>query len=432
MAILLTTCMCLSLVACGGSDSDQSSSGDDSSGSSDMTQLKVVTTFAGNDGNAQNYKDGVAAWEKQTGNEVKDNSGTSDETFKARVITDFEVGAEPDVLFYFNGNDSDALVKGEKVVSVDEIRAEYPDYATNMKDDMLGASPVDGKNYSIPVNGYWEAMYVNKKVLEDAGVAIPGPDYTWDEFLADCKTIQEAGYTPIAAALAEVPHYWFEYTIYNYQTPATHCTLPEAIDDQYGQAWVDGINDIKALYEDGYFPKNTNSVTDAETFQMFVDGKAAFLLDGSWKAGGIAEATDDIDNFTVTYCPGKNDRKATDLIGGLSSGYYISRKAWDDPDKREAAVSFIEYMTSDEMVSKFAATSATALKNGVEIDESKLDTLQKDCIKLTAGATGISPAVQDLVPQEYRVPIFDGMPKLVTGDEKIETAVETVINSLNQ
>ena len=49
----------------------------------------------------------------------------------------------------------------------------------------------DGKNYAIPSSGFWENMFVNTKVLSDCGVAVPGPDYTWDQFLADCQTEEE-------------------------------------------------------------------------------------------------------------------------------------------------------------------------------------------------------------------------------------------------
>ena len=139
----------------------------------DGVTINVTTTYAGEDSNAQNFKDAVAEWEEQTGNKVEDSSATSDETFKSRIITDFEAGSEPDVLFFFNGVDSNQFVEQGKVVSVDEIREEYPDYASNMKDDLLGASPVDGVNYSVPVNGYWEGMFVNKEVLEAAGVEVP-------------------------------------------------------------------------------------------------------------------------------------------------------------------------------------------------------------------------------------------------------------------
>jgi len=424
IALALAGAMVLSLAAC-----STSGSGDTKTKN---TTINVVTTYAGNDGNAQNYQDAVAAWEKESGNKVNDASATSDETFKARVLSDFEVGSEPDVLFFFNGVDANPIVEAGKVVSIDTIRKEYPDYASNMKDGMMGASPVDGVNYSVPVNGYWEGMFVNKKVCEAAGVEIPGADTTWEQFLDTCQKIKDAGFAPIAASLATVPHYWFEFTIYNHLSTTTHNVLPTSIDSVQGKGWVAGLGDIKTLYEKGFFPDNTLTGTDDETVQMFIDGKAAFLIDGSWKVGGIESATDDIDNFTVTYVPGMGDRKSTDIIGGLSSGYYITKKAWDDPDKRAAAVSFVSYMTSDEMVSKFAQVSATALKKGVSVDESTLSSLAKDGLKMIAGATGMTGAVQDQVPTEARVPVFDGMPKLVTGEVDITEAVQQVLDLLKK
>lgn len=437
LALLLAGIMVLSMVACGGTDTPVV---EDTPDTADVVEdvvepagpvtLNVTTTYAGNDGNATNFQDAVAAWCDETGNTVNDSSATSDETFKARVLADFETGSEPDVLFFFNGVDSNAFVEAGKVVSIDEIRAEYPDYATNMKDGMLGASPVDGVNYSVPVNGYWEGMFVNKEVCAAAGVDIPDKDTTWEEFLTICQTIKDAGYAPIACSLATVPHYWFEFSIYNHLSAATHNILPTSTTDLQGSAWVAGLTDIKDLYEKGFFPENTLTGTDDETVQMFIDGKAAFLIDGSWKVGGIESMTENIDNFTVTYVPGQGDRLTTDIIGGLSSGYYITKKAWDDPEKRAAAVDFVSYMTSDEMVSKFAAVSATALVNGTTVDESTLSSLAVAGLELVKGATGMAGAVEDQVPAECRVPVFDGMPNLVTGTSDITEAVQGVLDLL--
>ena len=35
--------------------------------------------------------------------------------------------------------------------------------------------------------------------------------------------------------------------------------------------------------------------------------------------GGIRDNAENIDNFTVTFVPGQNERKTTDIISGLSS-----------------------------------------------------------------------------------------------------------------
>lgn len=430
LTLALAGVMAVSLVGCGSSGtSTGDKKGEDAKKS---VKLNVTTTYAGKDTNAQNYQDAVAEWESKTGNKVVDSSATSDETFKARIATDFEAGSEPDVLFYFNGVDSNSFVEQGKVVSIDEIRAEYPDYASNMKDEMLGASPVDGKNYSVPVNGYWEGLFVNKEVCEAANVEIPTKDTTWDDFMTMCQKIKDAGYTPIAVSLQEVPHYWFEFTIYNQLDVATHNTVPGAADDTYGKAWAAGLNDIKELYEKGFLPENTLTATDPETFQMFTSDKAAFLIDGSWKVGGIEEAVDDIDNFTVTHVPGKGNRKTTDTIGGLSMGYYITKKAWNDESKRAAAVDFVMHMTSDTMVSKFSGTAATALKNGTTLDESTLSALGKAAVTFCSELTGIAPAVQDNLSNDVRTPIFGEMASIVKGDKKAEKAVQQVLDLIEE
>ena len=396
------------------------------------TELNITTTFAGEESNVQLYQDKVQAWMDKTGCVVNDSSATADETMKARVIADFETGAEPDVLFYFNGNDSDPFVEAGKVVSIEEIRSVYPDYADNMKESMLEAtaSPADGVPYSVPFYGYWEGMFVNKEVCEAAGVEIPGADTSWEEFLEICQTIKDAGYTPIAVSLAKEPHYWFEFAIYNHTSPSTHTAVPASLDDATGQAWIAGLTDIRDLYEKGFLSENTNTAEASEVFQNFIDGKSAFYVDGSWKCGGIADATDQIENFTVTYVPGANDRKSTDIIGGLSSGWYISRKAWEDEAKRAAAVSFITDITTDESVSEFAGVAATALINGATVDESALNQVQIESLEMTGNATAVAGAAQDLLTQDQRAPIFDHMAEIVTGQIAIEDAVQQVIDNM--
>lgn len=431
IAMLITGTMISSMAVCGVQAEE-----------AEPVELNVTTTFAGEDGNAQNFKNAVDAWCAETGNTVADTSATSDETFKTRVITDFETGSEPDVLFFFNGADANSFIEAGKVISIEDIRAEYPDFAGNMNDELIADSLVDGKKYAVPVNGYWEAMFVNTEVLDTAGVEMPGADYTMEMFKADCEKIKEAGYTPIAAALGNIPHYWWEFAIFNHNTPENHLNVPASIDE--AQAWIDGMNDIKELYELGYFPQNTLSATDDETFAMFTESKAAFLIDGSWKVGGIVSAcqsdpedastldADKLAKFDVTYVPGNGDRKATDLIGGLSMGYYITTKAWEDPAKREAAVSFVSYMTSDEIVPVFAQHTASALKNAPAVDESQFNALQVKAMEMMSGVTSLTGAVQDLFMGDCRVSTFDGMPEIVTGKVDAKDAVEEGLTLYNE
>lgn len=148
--------------------------------------------------------------------------------------------------------------------------------------------------------------------------------------------------------------------------------------------------------------------------------------------GGIKEGTEDIDNFTGTYVPGNGDRKSTDIVAGLSSGWYISRKCWDDQEKRDAAVYLIQTFISDENVSRFAGTATTALKNGVSIDESSLTSLEKDALAMLKNTTAVTGAAQDLLTHDERSPIFDNMPQIVEGQKDIAEAVEEVLDIIEE
>ena len=424
-AMLLALVMVLSLVACG----DKGGSNDGQATDGDSVTLNVVTSYGGDDGNRKNFENAVAAYEAATGNKVNDGSATSNEEWKAKVLTDFETGSEPDVLFFFTNADAEPIITADKVVSIDEIRAEYPEYAANMKDSMMAVA-ADGKHYSVPSSGFWENMFVNKTVLEACNVAMPGPDYTWEQFLTDCQTILDNGYTPIACSLFEVPHYWFEFAVMNNGTLASQLDVPtvgaDGKLDAVGEKWVAALNDLKDLYERGYFPKNTLTASDAETVAMFGEGEAAFLIDGSWKVGYFSENhADELDNYSVSFVPAKGERKATEAIGGISMGYFITRKAWDDPAKREAAVKFVETLTSDETLSTFVTTEVTALVNGAK--PAGLNALQQTAADVNAQITGVIGAVQDTITGEAKADLFGNIQKVVSGQMTAEEAVTSAM-----
>ncbi|MDR1116622.1 MAG: ABC transporter substrate-binding protein [Oscillospiraceae bacterium] len=392
-------------------------------------ELTVITPFSESDGNRRNFTTAVKAYEEASGNTINDiETDAVDEAWKSMVLETFRNGNEPDVINYFIGADADELIKNNKLVPISEIRKEFPDYASNMKESLMPVSTYDGRQYAVAVYGYWEGLYMNKKVLEDCGIALPGADYTWDQFLSDCRTIRDKGYTPIACSLMQIPHYWFEYCVFNNGTVASHSKLPADVNDEIGRNWVAGLNDIKALYDEGFFPENTNEVGDDTTSLMILEDKAAFFLEGSWKVGWFEDQAKeknlDADNFAVTYFPSKGARKPTDAIGGFSMGYCITRKAWEDPAKRKTCVEFITAVTTDEVTSTFGELTVTALKNGVIPSGKELDDLAVSTVAMTKGCTAMVPATQDSMIPAAREALFKNISSIVKGEITVEKAIE--------
>lgn len=84
LAIILALCLGASmLAACGGSGSSAPASASvaGSTGSSapeaKPVEIRVVTSYGGDDGNRANYEEAVAGYEAATGNTVVDESATS-------------------------------------------------------------------------------------------------------------------------------------------------------------------------------------------------------------------------------------------------------------------------------------------------------------------------------------------------------------------
>ena len=393
--------------------------------------LDVVTSYGKDDGNRKNFENAVRSFEDSTGYRVWDRSSVSNEEWKTKVLTDFMTGSEPDVLFYFSNADAAPFINAGRVVSIEEIREQYPDYATNMRQSLI-AQAQDGKHYAVPSTGYWEGMYVNKAVLEQCGISVPEPDYTWDAFLADCEAIKNQGYTPIACSLFEIPHYWFEFMVLNNGSVYNHLEVPEVDrdgnlkDSEAADKWIAALEDMKQLYDAGFFPANTLTATDGETTAMFAEGQAAFLLDGSWKLGYFMEYyPEKLDDYVVSFVPGKGNRKATETVGGISMGYFITRKAWENPAKREAAVQFVFHMTSEEVLSTFVTAEMTALNT--DIEPTGLNVIQKSALDAFNQVTEITAAVQDSISGDAKRALFSTLSKVVTGAITPARAVETAM-----
>ena len=197
-------------------------------------------------------------------------------------------------------------------------------------------------------------------------------------------------------------------------------------DDAASRKWIAALEDIRLLYEAGYFPRNTLTATDAETVALFGRGEAAFLIDGSWKVGYFTKNFPEaLDSIQVRFAPGKGERLATDAIGGISMGYFITRKAWEAPPPRAAAVEFVFHMTSEEVLGSFVTTEVTALVNGAA--PKGLNTLQNSAADAIVELTGVVGAVQDAISGEAKSDLFANIQKVVTGQMTPAEAVESAI-----
>jgi len=310
--------------------------------------LRTVSAFGGTDASALAYVELLREYEAQTGNVVEDSSATSDESWKAGVLSDFAAGNEPDILFFFACSADSAPIL-RKMVPISQINAAYPNLALPESDILREA---DGAVYAIPLRPYFEGLFVNTDLFEQYGAPLPD---TWAHLEEAIAIFHEAGVVPIAVSLSDIPHYLAECAVLAASTARDFTARPTSI-DEVPESWLQGMELIRRLYTLGAFPENALNTSESATSELFRQKKAAMQIDGSWLINSLPEENM---NTTVVMPMPSLSGEGSAIIGGVSMGFYLTRRAWDDPGRRDAAVGLLAWLTAPENLARLSLEQTT-------------------------------------------------------------------------
>lgn len=392
--------------------------GNEVSGDKKDITLTTVSMMGGTDANADNYQNVIKEFEAANPHvKIEDNSQSSDQDWKTTVAADFAVGNEPDVIQFFTDANASEVLKADKFVTIEEVQQEYPDYAKDTLPAALqAATNPDGVQRAVPTTGFWEGLFCNKDLFDEYKVDIPTD---WETLVKAIEVFKENDIIPIAVSLNDVPHYWIEFLLLYGAGPESYESVPDGVPKE----WADALGLMKELRDLGAFPVDTDTVDNDYIGELFRNKQAAMQLDGSWFAGGVT----DQENTVVAQFPLIKDSKAEAgaMVGGISSGFYITKKAWEDPDKREAAVEFVMANTNKEAVTIYwggngqAACAVDPIEGMTPLGISGLD--------YSSAATSISAPTDARITQEAYNTLVSGIVDVSTGARTAEELLEEVL-----
>ena len=311
-----------------------------SAGAEEIT-LHTISCFAGGNSAGDAYVSILRDFENATGYTVIDDSSTSNEAWKAGVLKHFAAGDEPDVLFFFAaGADSKLLLN--RLVPLAEINASYPDLSFP-QDDVL--KEADGQVYAIPLYSFWEGLFVNTDLFDRFSLDLPTD---WEKLVRAIQVFRDNGIVPISVSLSDIPHYLAEFAMLACVPPGELTLRPKTF-EEVPASWFEAMNLIRELYQLGAFPEDAAFTTEDITTGMFVDGKAAMQFDGSWQVASFSGQR--MDSVAVLPMPLRGGGQAECYPGGVSMGFFLTRKAWNS-QRRDAAVALLASLTSKESLEK--------------------------------------------------------------------------------
>lgn len=206
----------------------------------------------------------------------------------------------------------------------------------------------DGKIMAVPTCFTAACVFYNTEIFETAGATVPT---TWDEFLATCQKIKDAGYTPISCS-AGTP--WCLSMIAGYLCDRVGgAEILASVNNGTGH-WTDkGFIDATAKLKDlsQYFQSTCAGDSNDQATAAFYNGEAAMLVQGSWVIGQINGANADMEakcgvfqfpSITGGADPNRMIVKTDNLVMSSTTKY------------PEACIALMKYFT-DETAQKYIA-----------------------------------------------------------------------------
>lgn len=358
MAVVLPLVLLLAISGCDNQNGSVQVSS--SPVASPSVNLKFINSWGGSDPKAETLQSIFNAFTKEYPHITITNESIYGDDFLIKLKTDFASGNDPDVFGLWPGSDIEALVAAGKVAEITSELENDPEWKASFDPKMWYTTTFDNKIYGLPVEIIFEGLYVNTDLFEKFHVAIP---QNYDELKQAVIQFRENGIIPIAFNCKSEGTYL-------YQNIAMMIGGKDAIenpivDGKIHPCYIEAMNIMKELYQLGAFPENLFTMSSMERNELFLQKKAAMIVQGSWFVSAIT------DESTVDFVPfpemtgGKNE---TRIIYGLGCGtFYMSTKAGFDPNQREAALKLLKYLTSKSTATLLA--EKTGMLSNVDIYE---------------------------------------------------------------
>jgi raffinose/stachyose/melibiose transport system substrate-binding protein len=214
----------------------------------------------------------------------------------------------------------------------------------------------NGKTYLYSAGSSVIGAIYNKKVFQDAGVAIPT---TWTEVLAACAKLKAAGKIPIALG-AQTP--WVTQLISYALVASTVYAKDPTFDDKQraGKAsfvdsgWRQAFEMYMSLRDKGFFNPSPTGTTYEQSTSMVANGEAGMAVQVSAVLSAFRAAASDPSQLSMFPFPGADTASDVLVPAGVVVGVGVHARS----KNLAAAKAFIEYLGQQANINAWAKSIA--------------------------------------------------------------------------
>ncbi|MFD8737356.1 ABC transporter substrate-binding protein [Streptomyces sp. NPDC059618] len=397
----VTITLLTAATACGGGSSSDGSN----------ASPKTLTYWASNQGasieiDKQTLAPELAKFEKQTGIKVKLEVVPWTDLLN-RILTATTSGQGPDVLNIGNSWSASLQATGA-LLPWDAKNFAKIGGKDRFVESVLGSTGAEGKDpAAVPLYSMSYALYYNKKMFADAGIA--NPPATWDELVADGKKLSKGGHWGLGAEGSNPSENIHHAFVFAKQHGADFFTA-----DGQADFTSDGVvaavkQYVDLMAKDKIIAPGNAEYAQNQSVSDFAKGKNAMLLwqsaAANLKSQGMADDAYGIAPVPVQSGTPGQGTNVNSMVAGINVAVFKNSKNLD------GATKFVKFLTSDaeQKILNQAYTTIPPIKSAQT--DAAFDTPSNTVIKDTLAKSAAS------LPQ-------------VADESQFETAVGTAIKGL--
>ena len=241
----------------------------------------------------------LAKYEEISGVKIKFEPTASAE-YNATLRLQLDNGTGPDLFYSRSYATGEELYKAGFNMVCNDIPGVMENFTDASRDPWTAD---DGNVFAVPFAAVTQVIYYNKTIFAENGITeLPK---TWDEFIAVCQKLKDAGVTPLANGIASnwdilecvllgmIPNY------ISFEERAAYESGEKKMNDE---VWLKIYEDFAKLVP--FLPDGFEAISNDDANTFFGLGQSAMLIDGSWSCGPLNDkANYDIDLGFMAFPP---------------------------------------------------------------------------------------------------------------------------------
>jgi len=222
------------------------------------------------------------------------------------------------------------------IVPLDDLVADLGLSESDFAADVWQAGIYQDRRYGVPLDMHPLGMYVNTKVLKDAGLDPEDPPKDRASYEAALKKLKSKGIQGSwASPFLFTGGLQFQSLLWQFGGELVNVDGSRASWNE--EPGVEALSWMKSLIDNGYSPENIGQDADNIAFK---NGESAFMWNGAWGIGDYG-ATEGFE-WSLTQLPQIGTEKAA---WSGSHNLVVPRNNKPDADRMQAAKVFIDFVT---------------------------------------------------------------------------------------